>query len=355
MRFSKQLLVGFVLIAGLTGCGKVPVNSRSTSAGSTNYIGAEAVLVESAETKERRELRAEAVRLLNGAQYDKIEQRAGQLRIGKQAYPDGNSKLNEFCSALSNLPDHASEGRWTNNLAHLRSWLQAKPGSITAQVALARGLIAYGAKARGGAAGREVSKLGLLLFRERLAEAREILMKGEKMQTLCPLWYTSMLQLAVEEGASRDFIDQVFAAAARLEPNFAAPCVIMASHLSPRSHGKKGEMEQFAQSEANKRGGDAGDILYARIVWNLQNGRSFTNIFDETKISWDRTKKGFQALQKTFPDSFAVKSALCYLAGLAGDRPAMKDLFSQLEGKVELSVWKEKKRFITDRQWAFAN
>jgi hypothetical protein len=50
----------------------------------------------------------------------------------------------------------------------------------------------------------------------------------------------------------------------------------------------------------------------------------------------------------------AVTSEFCYLAGMGGDRALMKSLFTKLNGKVDQTVWLEKKRFVEDRQWAFA-
>src|SRR5687768_14493433 len=98
----------------------------------------------------------------------------------------------------------------------------------------------------------------------------------------------------------------------------------------------------------------AGSFTNTRIMWDMHDARIFRNLFKESKASWARTKRGFELLQTQYPESLAVVSEYCYLSTIAGDRPTAKALFAKLDGKVDQTVWKERERFVENRQWAFA-
>lgn len=342
------------LVLAVAGCDRAVVRAKPTAVCVTNYVGPEPVIFETTEAKEQRELNTQGAKLLAARDFEQLDKIASELRASKAQWENGYWKLGGFYKGFCDLPDEASEVRWTNLIAHLRLWVKTKPESITAHIALGRALKEYAWKARGSGWATTVTQKGWKLFHARLAESRQVLLSATNTTEKCPLWFTSLLGVGLGEGWPRDVYDKIFAAGTNYLREYVPIYGVKCYHLLPRWHGGEGEWERFAQGVADELGGEAGDILYARIIWDMHAGRMFGNLFQESRASWPRTKRGFLLLQKRYPESLAVLSEFCYLSGVAGDRTMMKSLFAKLDGKVDLTIWEEKKRFVNDRQWAFA-
>jgi hypothetical protein len=88
-------------------------------------------------------------------------------------------------------------------------------------------------------------------------------------------------------------------------------------------------------------------MVYAQVVWGLHNSVvDATNIFQEYSLSWGRTDRGLEAIEKHYPDSLAVKNEAAHLAMLAHDRSAAKKYFDQTKGEIDLSAWPSTNVFI---------
>lgn len=132
---------------------------------------------------------------------------------------------------------------------------------------------------------------GWRLFGERIAEARRILVAAEPLGRTCPLFYVMRLRAALTDGTSRENYDRLFEESVKAFPTYAPFYFVRVNYLLPRWHGEEGEWEAFAETSANQVGGMAGDILYARIVWRMHETRIFDNVFDESKMEWERAQR----------------------------------------------------------------
>lgn len=65
--------------------------------------------------------------------------------------------------------------------------------------------------------------------------------------------------------------------------------------------------------------------------------------------------KGFQVIEKDFPNSFAAKSEAAQLAALAGDPNAARKYFDQTEGKVDSSIWKSVGEYVRLASWTYSH
>ncbi len=111
------------------------------------------------------------------------------------------------------------------------------------------------------------------------------------------------------------------------------------NYLMPRWYGKEGDWEAFADDAATKIGGDDGDILYARLVWEMKQKRVYDRIYEEARISWKRARHGFELLHQRYPESLSVTSEFCLESGMMKEKQPMQTLFNELGGRVDLSMW----------------
>ena len=153
---------------------------------------------------------------------------------------------------------------------------------------------------------------------------------------------------------SRESYKEIFAEAVHTYPSYTPFYFMKVWHLQTRWYGGPGEWEAFAKESADRVGGEAGDILYAQILWYVHDNRFYGNPLGQTAIEWPRARRGFEAIRHRYPDSVFALNEYCFLSGLApGDRaPLMRQLFGELGNRVDLKVWKTTEKFVHDRQWS---
>lgn len=298
-------------------------------------------------------IKAKAVQLLESAQYEKLEALAAQYRRSPESFPNGYWKLASVYQGLATVPDDAPDILWEVRRKLIEAWARKKPGSVTAQVALIRVLEAGAYRARGEGWSYQITPAGRQKMDQRIREADAVMRASVKLRKQCPGWYTAAQRVALLESWPRKSYDAVVDEGLRLFPSYSDLHFSRVHYLLPRWFGKPGEMERYAAQVSDRLGGEAGDILYARIVWSMLEDRFTSNILRDTQFSWPRTHKGLIALMKHHPHSLVVASAYAELACLERDRSTAKDLFqNHIKNRVSLNYWVTKAWFVDCRDWA---
>lgn len=348
----------FILIAATAGFTQPPlVPSESVQIGTPGASVSGPTLVEDETTVAKTRIAAEAAAMLEQRRYMDLNALAGKLRRDGQTFAQGDWPIAYFYSGVVDLPKGSTKVDWETHLAALRDWFENDPDSISARVAYARALIDYAWEARGSGWAKDVTDEGWRLFGERIVEARRILIAAEDLGRICPVYYSTRLRLGLVDGRPRADYEELFRECLAAFPNYTTFYLVKAHYLLPRWHGEDGEWEAFAAQSADQIGGQAGDMLYAQIVWAMHDARLFGNIFKETKVEWSRTQSGFEGLCTRYPQSVSALSEYCYLAGQSpqGGRGLTRTLFPRLGNRVDLSVWRTKERWTQDRAWAFSS
>ncbi len=301
-------------------------------------------------------IRSEGTTLLNNRDYRGLDTLASQLAQSRQTFAQGDWPIGFFYSEVAALPKKSTPAEWEAHMQLLRDWFENDSDSPTARLAMVYGLIGYAWEARGDGWASFVTENGWQLFGERLTEARRILTAAEPLAGTSPIFYSERLELALADNTPREVYDQLFEEAVSAFPTYTNFYTSRAYYLLPRWHGEPGEWEAFAAASADQVSGEAGEILYAQIVWFMHDQRFFGNIFRESAAQWPRTENGFDALCRRYPNSISTPSEYCSISGFApsGARQIMRRLFSRLGNRVDLSVWRTIELWNKDRSWAFA-
>ena len=249
--------------------------------------------VETPETREVIDISNRTEMWLAVKDYDDLDAFAKKLRDSKECYADGAWKLKFIYDGGLKLPEGASATEWTAHLAALEAWTNARPDSITARVALAYSLVLYAWNARGDGLADTVTDQGWRLFNQRLNEAVTVLDEAKPLPQQCPYWWNVRLITELGLSTARSQYDQTFEAATRDWPDYENYYTRRAYYLFPRWYGTEGEWESDLGNAADKTGDNEGDLLYARVVWQMHQCGFFTNIFKECNLSWPRVDKGF--------------------------------------------------------------
>lgn len=350
---KSALLISLALIA-LLGCSKAPQNadgSKSQSQQNAQFINpsiptdpGEITMIETAEKKEQLQIEAKSASLFADGDFGGLEDLAKNYRQSKACFASGVWKLQWVYEGI--IPDATnSDDIWNKTLSTLHKWIQAKPNSITARVALADTLVSYGWKARGSGYANTVTPEGWKLLGERLTTAVQVLKDAQNLQEKCPCAWQVMLTAALGLGIDKTQYDVLFQKAVASEPDFTGYYFAKAYYLTPRWYGQQGEMAAFLQKAADQVGKEDGDLLYARIAWHVQLMTG--DVFDDPTLSWARVDKGFEVMEKRFPDSLYVRNGRAYMAVMGSDHVnAPRRLVGVLQGQLDPVEWTSKENFL---------
>ena len=310
------------------------------------------VVVESDEAREMNDIAGEARTLLQSREFEKLDAFVKKLRDSREQFANGSWKFHSAYSGIS-LSEESSAFDWETHLATLEQWTNARPESVTARVALADAFVSYAWKARGNGAASEVTELGWVLFNARLTEASRVLVQARSLKGKCPYMWSVLFRAEMGLSTDRKIFDANFKRAVAAWPDYAPLYQGRASYFLPRWNGVEGEWESDLAKSADEIGGEDGDILYARAVWSMHQSRLFSNIFADSNISWPRVNKGFEAIEKRFPDSLQTQSEHAYLAALAEDGVTTHKYLALIQGKVDPGIWRTREKFLHCANWSF--
>ena len=249
------------------------------------------------ETAERQFIEQQAEELLLSGQFEKLEKIATDFRTSKEEFSDGEWKLSVLYDGLSYYLKNASEENWVNRLEKLKQWVQKKPNSVTAHVAMTECLVGYAFFGRTQKWSRDVSENQWKLFYDRMNEAIDVLNEVKGSRENYPEW-TAAYQRITFGNWDRGKYETQFKEAISKEPTYNMCYFRKALTLLPWWYGNPGEWEQFARAAADKVGGIEGDILYARIVWFLDSRVPGPILAETPSIDYKRVFKGANEIAK---------------------------------------------------------
>lgn len=145
--------------------------------------------------------------------FDALEKMARDARERKTRFSGGVWKLYSYYVALSIpiLGESASDEDWKFHFANLKAWVEARPESAAARIALASAYEGYGNKARGSGYASSVSDDGWKVYAERYEQAASVLADAAILKEKCPFWYEAMQDLALAQGWEKSQEKQLFA------------------------------------------------------------------------------------------------------------------------------------------------
>ena len=290
--------------------------------------------------------------LINAKKYDEIEAVAAQLTRNPTIMSDGGWTLAPFYVGLwDGAQESQTETQWQKRHAQIEAWHRARPQSQLARICLARSWTNGAWLARGDEFADKVSDAAWKIVEDRQAKAAPIYEQLLKEKATSPLVYAAAQRYGRLGGAPRQWHDALFARAVAQFPNYTDFHRERAIFLLPRWDGAPGEWEKelqkSADSEVARAGAEAGDRLYARVVWGQWS--YYKNMRRETKIDWPRTARGFDSILAQTPDSLAVATIYMRLAYQWGESTKARQWLQKVGGRADDEIWDSPRRFAQAR------
>ena len=280
--------------------------------------------------------------------FDELDRIADTFRREKTREKGGNWKLYELYEDLD-APEKTDKDS-LEHLAHLEKWVQVRPQSITARVALATSLMRWAWVARGNGSARTVTDAMFAQFAERSQKALQVLEAARDLPVMCPQWFDEMLRVGTALNWDQGRMHAVLERAVQFEPEYFYSDQKYANYLLPKWDGQPGDAARFAKEAADHLGGDQGDVLYfelTRTVVRRGGGNESAKSMD-----WARVQRGYGALNAAYGETKKNDNELALLAYLFEDRTAAQKQFALLGERWSRSVWRDKKYYDRARDWA---
>lgn len=292
---------------------------------------------------------------LRGGRFDELEAFAGRAREGRRRFPGGAWVLCRFVEDLGSPPggEDRPDGDWLAYMARLQDWMRHAPASLAAREAYAEALTNFAWKARGSGWASSVTEAGWARFRERLAQAREVLEAVPPARRTCPMWYRVMLTVALGQGWKRPAYDRLFGDAVAVEPRFQHFYTARAYSLLPRWYGEAGDWERFLEQSADSLGGEAGDALYYDIAMAQSDYFEGYEFYRCHPVSWPRMKRGFEAIERTHGVTDGMLHAFCRQSGWNLDRPTALALLRRIGDGWDAEAWGTRANLDNFKDWAY--
>jgi WD40 repeat protein len=305
----------------------------------------------------REKLTIEVQNLLEKDKFAELDAMADDFRTNRYRLADGAYKLSVFYNAFTNwFPKGDNEASWRKYLEQRERWIKSNPNSITARIALARGLIHYGYKIKSNG-NQVVDQEGLRLKQDRMNQARKVLEEAEKLPVKDTEVYVAFMLIPPDAEHPKIEYEKYFQKGITIDPEGYAMWLIKAQFLA--GWGKADDWIAFAEEAADLTKKEQGDALYARIIWAMEGTGSgkwgIENNFFKTKdLSWERMKSGFLDIEKKHPTSARNLSTFSYFACLAGDRETARQLFDRLGNQWDHDIWGNAGYYEKWKTWAFS-
>jgi hypothetical protein len=234
----------------------------------------------------------------------------------------------------------------------LNAWATARPKSLAAKIALARGLIKDAWGARGGGYASTVTQYGWSTFDVKLHQAADVLMSAQDDRKADLEWYVAMNSVGQGLGENKDDYLQRNQEGTALYPKsveiYGGPLVF----LLPRWWGSYPEVADYATKAADAVGGDEGDMLYARLAKRVWDYSDDMNVFSDVGFSWPRVRRGMQLVLAKFPHSKNMANEFCVFAWQADDHATAHALFDYLGDRYMDFPWASYGDFQKAQAWA---
>lgn len=283
------------------------------------------------------------VGLLMQHKYDELEQAAQRMRTNKTRTVGGIWQLFLFYDSVNGAIEQNLKV-----LGELQKWVQARPESVTAHVALAEAYVSLGFAARGGGSADTVSDAGWAALHAQAAIALEQANEAARLGRDPDIYYV-LMEVALAEGWDQQRTRQVFEKAFAEDPGYYHTFRMYAYYLLPKWYGDGPEAEKLGEELYRRVGGKEGLFLYFEIATLVNCACGGDQPLE--KMSWERVKQGYAALQELYGANNVDNNRFLYMAYAQHDKAAANSVTQKIAGW-ENTVWHNQESFEAARAWA---
>jgi hypothetical protein len=280
------------------------------------------------------QLSKESMAMLDAKDYAGLDKKAAELEKSQARNSSGYWLLRQFSNFLAQPGDKTDADAWKAHLAKLQAW-KDKSGTAFSMSVLGEAQTGYGWSIRGTGYANTVKREQWKQFEEILTHAQETLEEAHKKDPKEVDVYPNLLTVGMGLGWPREKMDAIMKEAIAAGPGYSDTYHCMATALLERWGGKPGDWQRFVNSIPSLVPGDAGWELFAHVAMPMQSYAASPQDFfgngAPDRINWSDLKRGFEAMNKLYPDGAYNMNRMIPFCCTMQDRQMAKSLLKTLD------------------------
>ncbi len=291
--------------------------------------------------------------MLMKEQFSELSKLSNKYLMSEERTSSGLWKLTMFYSGVVRIinRDFKQEYYWDRLENRALKWVESQPQSPSGYIAYALILIERAWMYRGDGWAHEVKKENRKPFYKNIEKAKQYLTTHYEIVSTDPLWYETMLVIAIAEGWNKKSFELLIEEGTSKFPYFYQLYFVAIDYLTPKWHGSKPEIEEFALKAVQITRAKEKTGMYARIYWYASQTNYGEKLFTESAVTWDRMITSIDDVLESYPDQWNINN-FAYFSCLAKDKIKTNKLINQIKDKPIIAAWKNIRNFNQCKEWA---
>jgi tetratricopeptide (TPR) repeat protein len=290
--------------------------------------------------------------LLDREDFPGLESLAAQLKKNGYDIEQEQPELGAFYGGTK-LGYDAPENAWPDRLKVIEDWRAAFPNSLTAKIAEIYWYLDYPAEfyePQPEASilpepGNTPPQINCVDKAVELLKAVPAGSVDDPEYYLC--WLRICLARQMPAAEMWGYFNQGVAVAREYVPLYSAAC----DYLMPTIGGKQGEEEGDIKQWADEWPGPKGDALYAYLLMDIASQYTLNFLKKMPNVDYPRARQGLlERIAGNDPVRLRDETILAFLAGSKGDNVTAKQAFLEIEGSVDMGIFRTFQKYMRWRK-----
>lgn len=305
------------------------------------------------ELKDRQVIEDNVACMFHAEQFAELDKTARQYLKSEERTSSGLWKLTLFYLGISRIPNQniTDEDYWNGLEAKAKRWIKSYPDSPSGYLVYADILIKHAWMYRGNGWSSEVRSEDWKPFYSHISKAKMFLNKNKVVSSRDPRWYVLMIIIAKAENWNMNKFNKLVGEATSRDPYFYQIYFAAIDYLTPKWHGSKIEIEEFANKAVNITHPLEKNAMYARIYWHVSLSNYGVNLFKKSSVVWKKMSDSIDDVLENYPDQWNINN-FAFFSCLAGDPRKTNILIRKIKGKPIHIVWKKMSYFNNCKKWS---
>lgn len=305
------------------------------------------------ELQERESIKNTVSQLFIKEQFEDLSKLSIKYLKTEERTSSGLWKLTLYNSAISGITDknNRDEKYWSDLEAKTLRWIKSQPDSPSGYIAYATILMNHAWMYRGGGWSHEVREEDWEPFNAYVRKAKQHLIENKSIASNDPRWYETMLSIATAEGWSDEDFETLINEATSKHPFFYQIYFMAIDYLTPKWHGNKEKIEEFARKSVITTAPKDKFGMYARIYWYASQTNYGPALFTDSAVTWDSMNRSIDDVLAQYPDQWNINN-FAYFACLAGDKDKTYALIKQIQPTLIDRAWGITSFYYQCKSWS---
>ena len=294
--------------------------------------------------------------LLETEQFAVLDFLAANLRRKQSRFRSGDWRLEHFYVGLERGSKTVNTAETTHYLPTIEAWLDERPNSLPARIALARAHQKRAWEFRGTGFASAVPEKAWPKFRKHLNKALDLLQSAKATSVDDPQFYRLWIDIARASGAPKKEQIALCKKGIEIEPQYHPLYYAVVFTLLPKWGGSAEEIAKFAMAARQHVGEELHAEFYARMAAYAAESTTDKDFFHRFLFSWQLLDQGQRDIERRYPKSRRNLNRRCWFSAAANRQKAAKDCFKRLApawNKDKQAVWGQAARCRVWRDWAW--